>query len=145
MKILMLLLLVISCGSENMQNVGLIKENGTARFKPCPKKPNCYSSAEEINSENYYFPITVKESGETSKAKALRIIEQMGGKLVTQKDFYIHATFTSSIFRFIDDLEVYTGDQDIVSIKSSSRIGHSDLGANKKRLRDFTFRYHQTR
>ncbi|TDJ08661.1 MAG: DUF1499 domain-containing protein [Deltaproteobacteria bacterium] len=145
MKTLILLLLVVSCGSENMENVGLIKENGMAKFKPCPKKPNCYSSAEEIDTDNYFFPITVKEPRETAHNKALKIIGNMGGTLVEQKEFYIHATFTSAIFRFIDDFEVYTGDQDIVGIKSSSRMGHSDLGTNKKRLRDFTFRYHQTR
>jgi uncharacterized protein (DUF1499 family) len=136
---------MFSCSSENMQNVGLVTEEGLARFKPCPKKPNCYSSAEEINTDNYFFPIAVKEPRETAHAKSLRIIEQMGGTLVSKTEFYIHATFTSAIFRFIDDFEIYTGDQDIVQIKSSSRMGHSDLGANKKRLGDFTFRYHQSR
>lgn len=145
MKILIILLLIVSCSSDNMENVGLIKEADSIQFKACPKKPNCYSSTEEMNSDNYFFPVTIKEPSEVAFKKSLKIIEQMGGKTVTQKDNYIHATFTSNIFKFIDDFEVYTGDQDIVEIKSSSRMGHSDLGANKKRLTDFTFRYHQSR
>jgi len=145
MKILTILLLLVSCSSKNMENVGLINEDGATRFKPCPEKPNCYSSAEEMDSENYFFPITIKEPKEVALKKALKIIEEMGGKTVTQKDNYIHATFTSNIFKFVDDFEIYTGDQDIIEIKSSSRMGHSDLGANKKRLGDFTFRYHQSR
>ncbi|RLA63173.1 MAG: DUF1499 domain-containing protein [Epsilonproteobacteria bacterium] len=144
-KILISLLLVVSCSSKDIKNIGLIEKGGATKFKLCPKKPNCYSSAEAIDSDNYFFPITIKEPKLVAFEKSLKIIAKMGGKVITQKKYYIHATFTSSIFRFIDDLEVYTGDQDIVQIKSSSRMGHSDLGVNKKRLSDFTFRYHQSR
>ena len=54
------------------------------------------------------------------------------------KDDYIHAEFTSLIFRFVDDVEFYfppTDAADVrVDIRSASRVGYSDLGANRKRM-----------
>lgn len=145
MKILIALILLFSCSSKNMENVGLVKTDNGMEFKPCPKKPNCYSSAEVIDSENYFFPITIAEPKEVAFKKSIKILGEMKGDIVKQEENYIHATFTSSIFKFVDDFQLYFGDQGIIEIKSSSRMGHSDLGVNKKRLTNFTFRYHQSR
>lgn len=145
MKILIALLLVVSCSSKNMENVGLVKDQHSMKFKPCPKKPNCYSSTEIIDSDNYFFPVTIVEPKDVAIKKSIKILAQMKAEIIKQEENYIHATFTSAIFRFIDDFQIFFGDQGIIQIKSSSRTGHSDLGVNKKRLGDFTFRYHQSR
>lgn len=52
----------------------------------------------------------------------------------------IEATATSGIFRFIDDIAIRvrsTNDGTVVDIRSKSRIGRGDLGANAARIRAF--------
>jgi len=47
---------------------------------------------------------------------------------------YIHAEFRSSIFRFIDDVEFsFPTDKNIIHVKSASRKGYYDFGANRRR------------
>ena len=59
----------------------------------------------------------------------------MGGSLQAEADNYLAFTFTSSIFRFVDDLEIRIDtDQDMIHMRSASRVGRSDRGVNKKRI-----------
>jgi uncharacterized protein (DUF1499 family) len=58
-------------------------------------------------------------------------------RIVTIDEDYIHAEFTSHLFRFVDDVEFYF-DQDgkTIHVRSASRTGYFDLGANKRRVED---------
>ena len=48
---------------------------------------------------------------------------------------YLHYTFKSKIFRFIDDVEfVIDAEQRLIHFRSASRTGYSDMGVNKKRM-----------
>lgn len=48
---------------------------------------------------------------------------------------YIHATATSRIFGFVDDLELHAAPRDgVIEARSLSRLGDSDLGVNARRL-----------
>jgi uncharacterized protein (DUF1499 family) len=53
--------------------------------------------------------------------------------IVEQRPGYVHATATSQLFGFVDDLELYAS-QDSLEARSVSRLGDSDLGVNKQRL-----------
>ena len=55
--------------------------------------------------------------------------------VVEQVDGYLHATASSRLFGFVDDLELYA-DQNggVVQARSVSRLGDSDLGVNGRRL-----------
>ncbi len=67
--------------------------------------------------------------------KLKQVIQAQGGKLVEDKEDYLHATFTSTLFRFIDDLELSLDENNkLIHIRSASRVGHSDLGQNRKRV-----------
>jgi len=63
----------------------------------------------------------------------LDTVRAHGGAIQVQDGDYVHATFTSAVFRFIDDLELRREGR-IVHVRSASRVGHSDLGANRKRV-----------
>ena len=55
--------------------------------------------------------------------------------IVTLGDGYLHAEFTSRLFRFVDDLELhYEPGAFACQVRSASRTGHSDLGVNRKRV-----------
>ena len=47
---------------------------------------------------------------------------------------YLAATYHSSLFRFVDDLELrLDAENNKIQMRSASREGYSDIGANKKR------------
>ena len=48
---------------------------------------------------------------------------------------YLHAESTSKWMKYVDDLEVsFLPESNILSIRSESRVGESDLGVNQKRV-----------
>jgi len=55
--------------------------------------------------------------------------------VVEQGDGYLHATVSSRIFGFVDDLELYADRAGgVLQARSVSRLGDSDLGVNSQRL-----------
>ena len=61
------------------------------------------------------------------------IISAMGGTITQQGDEYISSEFTSSTFKFVDDLEFRLSDT-AVHVRSGSRVGYSDRGVNRARV-----------
>ena len=65
-------------------------------------------------------------------------------KVLKNENNYWKGVCRSLIFRFPDDLEILLisnnknikNSQGIIQVRSSSRIGQSDLGVNKKRVED---------
>ncbi len=50
-------------------------------------------------------------------------------------DTYLWATYTSRIFRFVDDMEFrLLPEKKTIHVRSGSRVGHSDLGVNRKNV-----------
>lgn len=55
--------------------------------------------------------------------------------VVEDGDGYLHATATSALFGFVDDLELYADSaHGQLQARSVSRLGDSDLGVNSRRL-----------
>jgi uncharacterized protein (DUF1499 family) len=55
--------------------------------------------------------------------------------LVTESGSYLRFEMTTPWWRFIDDLEcLHDPATDVIHVRSASRIGHSDLGANRRRV-----------
>ena len=56
-------------------------------------------------------------------------------EVLEQSDGYLHATATSALFGFVDDLELYADPSGgVLQARSVSRLGDSDLGVNAQRL-----------
>jgi uncharacterized protein (DUF1499 family) len=54
---------------------------------------------------------------------------------MTDSDTYLHVEFTSFVFQFVDDVEFLADDAvKILHVRSASRVGHSDFGANWRRI-----------
>lgn len=103
-------------------------------LQSCGTKPNCASS-NHINPEFRVEQLTYTTSKKDAIKQLKSIGEELGGSLQLEEENYLHFEFTSSIFKFTDDVEAYFPDEESsIQLKSASRVGHSDLGANKKRL-----------
>lgn len=58
-----------------------------------------------------------------------------GVQLVETRESYLHATVSSRVFGFVDDLELFAdGPGHTLQARSQSRLGDSDLGVNGRRL-----------
>ena len=58
-----------------------------------------------------------------------------GSTVVKATDRYLHVTFKSRLFRFVDDLELKLDPQSgAIAIRSASLTGHFDLGVNRRRV-----------
>ncbi len=119
--------------------------NQEFKFSPCDPKPNCQSSFEVKGGPRYFFPIEYSGPKEKAKEKIIRILSELTGKVTEDNGDYIKAEFTSAIFKFIDDVEIYFGEPGLIHLKSKSRTGYFDFGVNKRRLGDITFRFHQSK
>ena len=65
-------------------------------------------------------------------------------KIVTADERYIHAEFSSGLFRFVDDVEfLIDPDTKTIHFRSASRVGRSDLGVNRKRMEEIRQRFDQ--
>ena len=56
-----------------------------------------------------------------------------GAKLEKEGGEYLRFSFKSDVFGFVDDLELLKADQ-LWHIRSSSRVGYSDMNTNRERV-----------
>jgi uncharacterized protein (DUF1499 family) len=103
---------------------------------PCPAKPNCVCSEFPKDAAHYIEPIDYSDTGaERAWADIQRAIEELGGEVTFVDGEYLAATFSSSIFGFVDDVECrLDAPRKRIQIRSASRVGYSDLGVNRKRV-----------
>lgn len=108
------------------------------QLSQCSTKPNCVCSESENDEAHSIEPLHVKSINTSTIAQAEATLKEMGAEIISKTDHYIAATFTSGVFRFVDDFEVrIDGANNVVHIRSASRVGRSDLGVNKKRAEAF--------
>jgi uncharacterized protein (DUF1499 family) len=107
------------------------------RLSPCPKSPNCVSSLSEDESHQVE-PLTYNGPLEEAREKLISVINSMKrSQVVIAEDTYIHATFTSFFFRFVDDVEFsFDNARNVIDARSASRTGYSDLGVNRRRVEE---------
>lgn len=106
------------------------------KIKVCPATDNCVSSLKNEARERQvaHFPIQVDFVQSKTRLKEV-IAELPRTKLISESEKYLHFTFTSLIFRFVDDVEFELDEtKNIIHVRSASRVGRSDLGVNAKRV-----------
>lgn len=104
-------------------------------IKDCPESPNCVST-KATKDTHYVEPIHFNKTPEDFKKFVEQILIKFPRtKLAHLENNYAHIEFTSLIFRFTDDVELFFDPAESkIHIRSASRIGHSDMGVNKKRV-----------
>lgn len=104
------------------------------QLKACPDRPSCVCSTDE-RQRHAIAPLLIPEAYKDAPLTALAGIVQAMPRtdIIEQTDSYMHVTFTSKLFKFVDDVE-FLLDGDVVQVRSVSRKGYSDFGVNRKRV-----------
>lgn len=118
--------------SQDGQPKKLLSEQ--LRFPACPTSPNCVSSFESSKDQEHYFGAVELKVNPIELIAAV-MDSQKAFRVIFREAQYVQATHTSSLFRFVDDIAFYyDAAAQKLHVYSASRVGHSDLGANRKRV-----------
>lgn len=98
-----------------------------------PRKPNWVCSQTE-QKDHFIEPLSAKAdtASELARLKAL-VLAMPRTELIEESDNYLYFEFTTGLMRYVDDVEFYA-EADVIHMRSASRVGYSDLNANRKRL-----------
>lgn len=103
-------------------------------LRPCPETPNCVSS-ESVAPLSRIEPLRFKGAPQAAWADLESSIRDLGGTVVEQRNGFLRATFTSRVFRFVDDVEFrMVAEEGVIHLRSASRVGRSDMGVNRERV-----------
>jgi uncharacterized protein (DUF1499 family) len=105
------------------------------RLRSCPNSPNCVSS-DAPQGSHHVSPLPLPKGDAPALSHIRATIEKTPRtRVITARDDYLHAEFETLVFRFVDDLEVHVRPgQKVVAVRSASRVGHWDLGTNRRRV-----------
>ena len=115
--------------------LGLISQKGSAkglvdgRLAEPGHSPNVVSSEEDVQPERAVAPLSA------NIAQIKSAILSTGGVITSESQDYISATYMSKIFKFVDDVELRRVSDNVWHIRSASRVGYSDNGANRRRVK----------
>jgi len=147
MKILLAIIITIIClllilrlfNSTQNTDASKIPDLSDGHLLKCPDSPNCVNSEYPDHKDHYLPPFTIPESANKQiMAQAETILVEMNAHIITASDNYLAATFSSRVFQFIDDFQLRLDNtSQTLHIRSASRTGYSDLGANKQRVEYF--------
>lgn len=127
-------LMLVLARSSRREPSGLGLDGG--RLRACPASPNCVSSEEGTDEAHRVAPLPAAASLEETRARLREALAACGDhELVVDEPVYLRATFRTSLFGFRDDVELRIDQAGgLVHVRSASRVGHSDLGANRARV-----------
>jgi uncharacterized protein (DUF1499 family) len=123
-------LMFFSCAGHRPEKLG-VKDG---HLRDCPSKPNCVSS-QAIDKDQIVLPFSYTDEKEIAFNRMKKIIASFDrATIVAQNDNYLHIEFKSKIIGFVDDVEFYFSHDNVIHVKSASRLGYSDFGVNRKRV-----------
>ena len=106
-------------------------ENGLAE---CPDTPNCVCS--DCDASDKIPPLEFSSEPAAAKAALKKALGQMKIQIQAEQENYVHAVAKTPLMRFRDDLEfLIQPEQKKIQFRSASRLGKSDLGKNRARLK----------
>ena len=120
----------LSCSSSPPAPAGIVD----GALAPCPVSPNCVSS-EATDETHAIAPIQLQGDPQRSWQTLVATVESTPGvEVVIQRPDYLYVVATTPIMRFVDNFELWLRPGGRVTVRSASRIGWGDLGANRDRV-----------
>ncbi len=112
------------------------------RLKAPSTRPNSVSSQAALWPEHPQLayasiaPLAVAGDAAATMARVRSVVESTPGARVVQADGgYLRAEFSTPLMRYTDDVEFwFDSAAGVVQVRSASRLGESDMGANRTRV-----------
>lgn len=119
------------------------------RLQPPSLTPNSVSSQAGLYPEHPQrkyadiAPIRFKGPGEQAMRQMVEVVRSTpGSTLITQTPAYLHAEMRTRWLRFTDDLELLLDEAaGVFHVRSASRLGRLDFGANRDRVEALRARF----
>ncbi|MFN2374308.1 MAG: DUF1499 domain-containing protein [Cyclonatronaceae bacterium] len=108
----------------------LTGSNTTYPVQPCPDTPNCH--IEEV---------AIPENPALLFDRLVECLHKTGAESVTPEpdELFVSAVYKIPLLGFRDDVTVRVvpagNGESVLFIRSASRVGHSDLGVNQRRVK----------
>ncbi len=110
-------------------------------LRPCPSRPNCVSS-QSLDKSHFVAPLSYEASAQEALSRVKAAAAAVSGRLAEERQGYLRFTFTSRLFRFVDDVEFIVDEAaKVIHVRSASRLGYSDLGVNRRRVEAIRARF----
>jgi uncharacterized protein (DUF1499 family) len=124
-------MVLFSVLSRPPANLGVVD----GKLAPCPSSPNCVCTFATDHGHRIE-PIRFDGSAAEARARLDKVLASWPRvRVVSSQDNYIHAEFTSLVFRFVDDVELLIDEPaHVIHFRSASRAGQSDFGVNRRRM-----------
>lgn len=127
----------ININNDTPENLGVT--NGS--FLACPESPNCVSSQSDVSDEKHYIEAISYQVSRPKMQLALEkyLLSTSKYRIVKSELGYLHTEVKSDLIGFIDDVEFYLPkDENVIHIRSASRVGFSDFDVNRNRVRQIS-------
>lgn len=119
------------------------------RFKPPSDTPNSVSSQTGMypgHPQAAYAdiaPLRFQGDGAAAMERLATVLQTMEGtRIVTRQPGYLHAECQTRWLRFTDDLEFsLDAPAGVIQVRSASRLGRRDWGANRARMEEIRARF----
>lgn len=118
------------------------EHRGSGLLPPCPDTPNCVSSRAHKPAQRV-DPIRFSGDPASAWSRLRRVIASMKRARITEeKEGVLHAEFRSAWFGFVDDVELRMDEAPgRIDVRSASRTGYFDFGANRRRVEEIRERF----
>ena len=125
---------IAACG------VGPVAERtGAGEILPCPSAPHCVSTVDQ-DPDHHVNPLIFRGPVAQARTHLIDALKSLPGtQIVAEEPRYLRAESQSSLMHFIDDVQCVIdpapmGSGGVIELRSSSRVGYYDFGANRSRV-----------
>jgi uncharacterized protein (DUF1499 family) len=107
----------------------------TGRLADLPASPNAVASY-AAGAYPRMEPLPFTGAADAARERLVALLAgQPRSRIETAADNYVHATFRSRLFRFVDDVEfLIDPDGGVIHYRAAARMGYSDMGVNQARM-----------
>ncbi len=113
------------------------------RLKPPSLSPNSVSSQAQLHpahprrEQAQIAPLRYEDDGAAAMTRLEALVAATSGARIINKrnPDYLYVAYTTSLLRFVDDVEFWLDPVGgVIHVRSASRVGQSDFGANRARI-----------